>query len=267
MNRSSRYLRIAAYVVLLFIFIFAISMVRNCSKVTFIPREGFSQGDTIDIALLFVPGSYYHEGDSLSGINYEIAEEFIREINRPVKFWPVAEPADALDKLESGAFDILASLPLDNSLKSRFPVSESVFLDRLVLVQLNDTLNPENNVNSSLDLNGKKVYVTEGSSAKGRLINLSDEIGGHIEIEPLQDMSDELLCLQVANGKIPLAVVNRKVAEKMSELYPDLRYDSSISFTQFQVWVFNRDDTELCANFNAWFLDFKNTPRYQDLNP
>lgn len=246
---SPKYLQIAAYVMLCFIFVFVIGIFRNCGRISYKPVEGFSGNDTVDLAILYGPASFYAEGDTFGGINYEIARIFEDSLKRPVKIWPVTEPADALEKLRNGNFDILASLPLDNNLKKNFHVSESVFLDRLVLVEMEDTAGNKP-VSSSLDLAGKSVYVAAGSSGVQRLKNLSEEIGGDVEIVEAPEMSDELLTLKVASGSVPLAIVNERVAQSLMKEYPGLTYDNSVSFTQFQVWVFAPSDSLLLPLFN-----------------
>lgn len=261
---TSKYLQITAYVMLGFIFVFVISIARDCSNFPNIAKEGKSGGDTLDIALIYGPTSYYTYADTMGGINMDIALRFNEDTGNPIKLWPVTDPLSGLEKLKNGTYDIIASLPLDNVLKNNFQVSESVFLDRLVLVQLSDSINKKS-VSSSLDLNGKKVYVTAGSSAVTRLKNLSDEIGGKIEIEELPDMSDELLCLKVATGTIPLAVVNEKVAQSLGETYSNLNYDNSVSFTQFQVWVFNPSDSLVLQKFDRWFNKFKESESYHNI--
>ena len=262
---GTNYLQIAAYILLTLIFVLLIGVVRDCGRLPSAPLEGYSSGDTLDIALIYGPGSYYISGDSLSGINLDVALEFSRHTGTPVKFWPVTDPASGIDKLETGAFDILASLPLDNYIKSRFPVSESIFLDRLVLIQLQDSTSQDELITSSLQLNGKKVNVPAGSSAINRLTNLAKEIGGEIEIIETPELSDELLCIQVASGQIPLAVVNERVAQKIAESYPGVKFDSTVSFTQFQVWIFNPKDTVEAERFNGWFDEFKVTSRYRNI--
>lgn len=262
---NAKYLQMAAYVFIGVIFIFVIGATRNCGRLSYSPKEGFSGGDTIDIALMFAPGSYYLYEDSLTGINYELAENFSQQTNSPIKIWPLSDAADGFAKLETGAFDAVASLPLDNYIKDHYKVSESVFLDRLVLIQLADSVTGETPVNSSLDLNGKRVYVSPGSSALKRISNLSEEIGGNIEILEADDLSDELLSLKVASGEIPLAVVNERVAKEIAKKYPDLKYDSSVSFTQFQVWIFNKSDSILPDKFDSWLKDFKQTENYLNI--
>lgn len=261
--RQSRYLQIIAYAMIATIFIFIMGITRDCGRIKVAETEGFSKGDTLDIAIIYGPGSFYIYEDSLSGINHEIVKRYSEETQTPVKTWAITDPSEGMKKLESGAFDVLASLPLDNYIKNRFKVSESIFLDRLVLVQLTDSATGNKDVNSSLDLDGKTVFVAEGSSALQRMRNLSDEIGGKIEVVEEPDLSDELLTLKVANGSIPLAVVNEKVAQKIAESYPNLNYDSSISFTQFQVWVFAPSDSTEVTKFNKWFDTYRTTEDYR----
>lgn len=262
---KTKYLQITAYLMIAFIFIITIGIARNCQRLPYAPKEGFSGGDTLDIAILYGPGSYYIYGDTMAGINHEIANLFSQETAVPIKLWPISDPASGLANLEKGAFDILASLPLDNNLKKNFPVSESVFLDRLVLIQLEDSTSGQASVNSSLDLNGKTVNVAPGSSGVHRMKNLSEEIGGNIEIIEDPEMSDELLCLQVASASIPLAVVNERIARTVAQNYPNLKYDSSISFTQFQVWVFSPSDSTVAVKFNTWFDQFRSTDLYRTI--
>lgn len=261
----SQFLQLLAYLLLIPILIFIIGIFNDCGRIRTAPLEGHSNGDTLDIAILYVPGSFYSYADSVTGINHQIALKFSEETSSPVKFWPLTDAAKALSKVKEGSFDILASLPLDNTLKNNFTVSESIFLDRLVLVQMTDSITGNKLVNSSLDLNGKTVFVAAGSSAYTRLKNLSEEIGGEIIIEAVPDLSDELICLQVANGKFPLALVNEKTARKIAEHYPLLNYDSSVSFTQFQVWVFNPADTLVAKKFDTWFDSFRQTDTYHTI--
>lgn len=250
---------------LVVIFVFVIGTVKNCGRLPYKAVEGFSKGDTIDIALIYGPGSYYLYDDTLSGINKKIVEIFSEQNNIPVKIWPITDPANGLSSLDKGAFHIIASLPLDNNIKKKYPVSESIFLDRLVLVQLKDTITGEKPVKSSLDLNGKKVHVAAGSSGAQRIKNLAGEIGGKIEIIEEPEMSDELLCLQVAFSSFPLTLVNERVAQRISKSYPNLTYESSVSFTQFQVWVFNPGNIPLQEKFNSWFEKFKQTDQYRNI--
>lgn len=242
---------------------FVLGINHDCSRLNGRSQEGYSGADTLDIGVIYGPGGYYMYQDTIAGINKDIAEAFSKDNGVPVKLWPINEASEGMEKMEKGAFDILASLPLDNSIKKRFLVSESIFLDKLVLVQMADSATGDKKINSSLDLDGAVVYVAAGSSGVNRLKNLSEEIGGKIDVRESEEISDELLCLQVAMGQIPMAVVNERIAKEISKNYPRLQYANIISFTQFQVWLFNPSDSTIYNTFNSWFDNFRLTDSYR----
>ena len=130
---------------------------------------------------------------------------------------------------------------------------------------MSDTINGYQRIKNSLDLSGRKVHVAAGSQASQRLENLAEEIGTGIEIIEEKELSDELLCMKVATGEVDFAVVNEKVARNVAEKYPGLSYDTPVSFTQFQVWLFNEKDSLLLKDFDNWLEDFKTTEDYQEL--
>ena len=268
MNRQgNRYLQIAAYLLITAIFVFIIGIARNCTNISSGPKEGFSGSDTLDIAILYGPASYYlYEEDSIGGINLDIERQFTEATGTPAKIWLKTDPADALKKLDSGAFDIVASLPLDNALRKKYPVSESVFLDCLVLIELKDSVTGLPAVKSSMDLDGKTIHVAAGSSGINRLNNLSKEsrsISFEVVEEP--DLSDELIAIKVAEGSLPYGLVNERIAKSLALAYPNLHYNNTISFTQNQVWVFAPGDTAISEKFNRWFDEFRLTNQYREI--
>ena len=254
---SNKLIQISAYAIIAVVIGFIIGIAKDCSHIKSYDLAGFSKGDTIDIAVVFSPESFYHDSDSYMGINNEIINHFIADTQTAIKIWPVSDVAEAKKKLESGAFDVLASVPLDNDVKNRFLTSESIFLDRLVLIQNKDTLTGETDIKTPQDLNGKTILISSGSTAVQRLKNLADEIGGSIEVIEKDSLSDELLSLKVAAGDIPTAVVSERVAKKIASEYPNLSYDNPVSFTQFQVWLFHPQDSIIYNKFNDWFEIFK----------
>ena len=226
--------------------------------------QGNSGKDTLDVAIIYDPLSYYIYSDTLGGINYDLLRRFENETKTPLKFWPVINLENTFEKLDDGTFDLLASLPSDYSLKKRFLTTESIYLDRLVLIQLRDSLG-KTKINSALDLAGESVYVVEGSPAVTRLRNLSKEIGDTIGILWEEDLSEEYLCMKVGAKEIPFAIVNEKTAKSMLKDYPDLSYDNPVSFTQFQVWLMPKADSTVYNKINRWFLDFKQKPSYREI--
>lgn len=261
-----KYAQTVMYVLLLVAVVVAMTMARRCSGGDRLAplSQGNSPGDTIDIAILYGPLSYYIYADTLGGINIDMLRRFEKDTNTPVKLWPIVKLHDAFADLNNGTYDMIASLPADNSVKKNFMTTGSVFLDRLVLVQRADS-SGNVRVKSALDLDGDTIRIQRDSPAGSRIGNLSNEIGGNIEVIAEDNLSEEYLCMKVASGDIPLAVVNEKTAKAMKDRYPRLSYDNPVSFTQFQVWVLARGDSALLKKVDGWLSEFENTEAYKDI--
>ena len=256
--------RLTVYILLLAATAIVMGSLRTCRPDSLPPlASGDSKGDTLDVAIIYGPLSYYIWGDTLGGLNYDMLRLMGADMGRPVKFWPVVKVEYGLQRLEKGHYDMLASLPASGELKGRMLCTQSVFLDRMMLVQ--KRVNGKAAVTSALDLAGDTVHATAASSVRTRLENLSHEIGGPIEICEHPDLSEEYLCMKVSAGEFKYAVVNEKTALAMQERYPNLDVENPLSLTQFQVWVMQRTDTELLSAVDAWLKDFKKTARCREL--
>lgn len=231
----------AAYILLLLLFVGAMVGLRFFSKHASSVNNAFRDSDTLRVAVVYGPNSYRvltsSDGkDSIVGINYHLLRQLQDSLGIMVEMHPVIERDDALAKVAAGYFDILASLPADNYLKENFLTSDEVCLDKLVLLQRrnNDGSLP---MRSALSLAGDTVHLEKGSAALRRMMNLQKEIGDSIHIVEEEGLSEEYIAMKVASGAWRYAVVNEKTAEDMSATYPDLDFSTPVSFTQFQVWV------------------------------
>ncbi len=255
----TKYRQTAVYALILLFILLLMGFGRRCSRgLDLLPvREGNSGGDTIDVAAIYGPMSYYIYEDTLGGLNHDLLLRMSRDLKTPVRLWAVSNLNSAIDGLEQGRYDILASLPSDSTVKSRFLTTRSIFLDRMVLILLSDS---DGNVpvKSTLDLGNDTVRIQQGSPVGARLARLSAETGNQLRIKE-EPLSEEYLCMKVASGDFPLAVVNEKTARKMKERYPRLSYDTPVSLTQFQVWLLNPHDSLLLQGIESWLDTFLNS--------
>lgn len=210
-------------------------------------RERKAIPDTIHAALVYGPMSYMvkrldNSHDTTIGTNYTLMKRLQDSLGCVVRMHPVIDTDIALEKLNDGEYDILASLPADSHLKEKFLTSREVYLDRLVLIQKRDSKG-QLKAKSALDLENDTVHVEMGSTAIRRLENLQKEIGGKIYVKEEPGLSEELLALQINNGVWDYAVVNEHTVKEMErkntnpDFKLDLDYSTPVSFTQFQVWV------------------------------
>lgn len=261
---KKRWMQIGVYALMLLIVVCVMLALRQIPKRVHDSLLGQTEttfGDTLRAAVVYGPNSYrVIEGedgnDSITGINYFLLRELQDSIGAKIIMHPVINRDDALAKLETGDFDILASLPADNYLKDKFLTSETIALDRLVLIQMKgkDGKTP---ATSALDLAKDTVHVEKGSAATRRLSNLQKEIGDTIYIAEEEGLSEEYLSIKVATGVWKYAVVNEKTAEEMKTRYPDLDYSTPVSFTQFQVWVLPLGKDSLLKKVNDFLLKRK----------
>lgn len=255
-----RTMQTAVYVLLLVIVLIAMFGIRYLANNKHGHESDRVRADTIHAAIVYGPDSYRVQvcedgNDSITGINYQLLSGLEDSLGVKVVMHPVIDRETAIAKIASGDYDILASLPADNSLKEKFLTSRDVYLDRMVLLQLrkpNGTLSAR----SALDLEGDTIHVETGSAAKRRLENLQKEIGGNITIIEEPELSEEYLAIKVAKSAWKYSVVNEKIAEKMKQQYPDLDYTTPVSFTQFQVWILPQGHDSLLRQVNG-YLDKK----------
>ena len=251
------------YIVLLVAVLFSMAALRTCNDD---PYSGATdsqmpQDDTLRVAITYSPLSYYIYADTMGGLSYDMLRIMANQWKRPIKFEPVVTLSNSLKALTEGSVDILASMPMNSDLKNKYLFSESVFIDRQVLVQRKD----DKVVKSVLDLAGDTIHIERGSTAEERLRNLSEEIGEPIHIVAHSDLSDEYIFLKIVSGEFRHAVINEKTARKMQAKHPDIDCHTPIGFSQFQTWVTRRSDTPLHDSINHWLSDFKATEAYRTL--
>ena len=257
--------RIILYVALLCVAIGAMFALRRCNSELYpAARIGQSEGDTLDVAIIYSPMSYYLYDDTIGGFNYDMLRLYAKDQHRPIRFWPVVSLDDALQRLNDRDFDLLASLPIDQEFKVKYAYTSDLFLDRQVLIQRRDSRGMLT-VTSSLDLAGETLHIEKDSPIEFRIHNLEREIGATIHIERHPELSSEYLFLKVASGELRYAVVNERVARPLLEHYPEVSIETPVSFTQFQAWVLHPQDTAMLHNLNTWIDSIKQTPVYEQI--
>ena len=258
--------KVALYAILLVVVIGIMFSLKKCNYATVASPSLSSGGDTIDVAIEYSPLSIYTYNDTLGGFNYDLLRVIADSHHLNLKFHPVVTLKDALKGIEEGRYDILAAaLPMTAEDQERYLFSQPVYLDRQVLVQLKDSITGECRVKSQLELAGDTVWIVEGSPIATRVSNLAREIGDTIYTiqEPLYGA--EQLFLMTATGEIKQAVINERIARELSPSYPNVDISTDISFTQFQSWILNKENTALADSLNRWLSAAKETPAYKSL--
>lgn len=255
---------IILYLILLVLTILLMVMLKQCDSHSSALKS--SDNDTLDIAIEYSPLSLYTYNDTLGGFNYDIINSIAKQHNLSIKFHPAVTLQKSLDGLQSAIYDvIIADIPRTEEIQKQYLLTEPTFLDKQVLIQRKDSNSGKVKIKSQLDLAQDTVWIVAGSPIKKRISNLSEEIGDTIYINEEPIYASEQLFLMVATGDINYAVINEQVAKAMQPDYPQVNINTDISFTQFQSWILNKNDSTLCDSINQWIKTFKTTHNYQIL--
>ncbi len=211
--------------------------------------------------------SYFIYKGQPMGYEYELLNLLARELKIGLKIKVTSGVERAIDLLNRGEGDIIA-FPLTVTKDRRKYVSftNAHFNTYQVLVQRK----PENWRQMTADeieeelirnpvyLVGKEVWVLPGTSFELRLENLSEEIGGDINIvRDTTSAETESLMRRVALGEIPYTVADHMFAEVNSHYYPNLDVKTAVSVTQQVAWALRKNSPKLRDTINTWLSEVK----------
>lgn len=101
---------------------------------------------------------------------------------------------------------------------------------------------------------GKTVYVEQDSKYHYRIINLNEELGGGINIIPINKdtLNSEDLIEMVDKKNIPLTIVDSDIAELNKSYFPHLNVNLKVSLEQYSSWAVRNDCDSLAIKLNNW---------------
>ena len=174
--------------------------------------------------------------------------------------------------LEDGEGDILAAnLTVTGERVQEYTFTDFLMTTRQMLIQskpdgwrqmkLHEI--EEQLIRNPIHLSGKQIHVREGSAYYQRLLNLSEEIGGGIEvISAAADVSTEELIRQVAQREIPYTVADENIAMINLAYYPEIDIETALSFPQQIAWVVRDHAPDLVDAINGWIREAKKGVAY-----
>ncbi len=257
---------IAIYTVLLIVVIGIMIWLRPQSDYSPRTFEEIKTEGVLRIVTDYTPLSYYLQGDSLSGFDYELARMIGRRSGLSIEITPEVNLNKSIEGLKKGQYDIIArQLPVTSEIKEDLAFTVPIQLNKQVLVQLKEPKGNKKLIRNQLDLAGETLYIVSKAPTRLRINNLAREIGDTIYIEEEKTYGAEQLVMMVATGQIDFAVCDKVIAEEMSKDYPQIDCNTDISFTQFQSWALRKNDSTLLDSLNKWILDIQKEDKYKKL--
>jgi membrane-bound lytic murein transglycosylase F len=206
--------------------------------------------------------SYFIYRGTPMGYEYEMVDSFAHSIGAELEVVVVNNIDNIFKMLDSGMGDIAAdNLTITNSRRKDADFTSPLFTTRQVLIQrkpddwrkLSAAELERSLVKNTLQLADKQVYVRKSSSFYERLHDLSNEIGGKIDIiEVPGNESTEELIAEVAKGKIDYTIADENIARIMTGFYDNLDVSTSVSFPQKISWAVRQSSPELLNSLNEW---------------
>lgn len=207
--------------------------------------------DTLRVATLYSPTSYFIFRDENMGFDYTLVKDFTQDKGIVLDLQVATSLENALERLDSGYVDLVAyEVPVTAQYNKMVvhcgPVSETT----QVLVQpRSDSL-----ITDVTELVGRDIYVESNSKYSQRLENLNSELGGGIRIHNVDrdTLITEDLLEMVSQGEIPLTVVDSDIARLNKTYFPKLDISLALSFKQKAQWAVAPDRKWLADSINTW---------------
>jgi membrane-bound lytic murein transglycosylase F len=209
--------------------------------------------------------SYFIYKGQPMGFEYELLSRFAEHINVDIEVDMVDDLGKMIENLKNNKGDVIAAnLTITKARKEQIDYSNPILTTRQVLVQrqlqAEDIQKGKLLVESPTELMYKKVYVQKESSFYNRLKNLSEEIGGDIEIQEVAgNFTVEQMIEKVAEGDIDYTVADEHVAKINQAYFRNININTPLSLEQKVAWGIRKESAELQIAINDWLEDFKKT--------
>ena len=209
--------------------------------------------DTLRVVTLYSPTSYFIYRDEPMGYDYSLVRTLAAEKGMKLEIEVAPSLAAAVDMLEDGRADLLASrVPVTDEYVRRVRHCGPEISTSQVLVQRRtpgDSL-----VKDVTQLPGRTVWVEGRSKYEQRMNHLNQELGGEIDVRSVSPDSliTEDLISMVSDGTIPLTVVDSDIARLDKTYYPDLDITLELSFGQNARWAVAKDKAWLADSVDVW---------------
>ncbi len=235
--------------------------------------EQIKASGTLRALVVYSGTTYYLYKGRPMGYEFELLERFAKYLDVSLEIIVVSNVNELFKKLNNGEGDIVAhGLTITTDRKEEVSFTNHLYLTKQVLVQkkpanwrsmnwnkLNKAL-----VHDPIDLLGDTISVREMSSYKERIHNLSDELGGTIQVDILPgEMATDEIIEKVAKGEIKYTIADNNIASIMSTYYPILDVKVPVSFSQRIAWATRHDSQNLLKATNSWLEQIK---RQKDFN-
>ncbi|MEZ5008617.1 MAG: transporter substrate-binding domain-containing protein [Chitinophagales bacterium] len=216
--------------------------------------------------------SYFVYKGTPMGYEYDLLKALAEHLEVELEMVVAKNTEDFYRLLNEGKGDIIANnIIVTSDKKEKAAFTEYYNFVKQVLIQRKpdnwwqlskDNLDKQL-IRNPIELIGKEVHVQKNSSYALRLKNLSQEIGGDINIvyHPGNTPIEELI-QQVSEGTIDYTVADNNLGLMNATYFKNIDIETDISFPQMVAWAVRKNSPELLAAINEWILDVRKNGKY-----
>ncbi|MCP4123031.1 MAG: transporter substrate-binding domain-containing protein [Bacteroidetes bacterium] len=216
--------------------------------------------------------SYFLYKGRPMGYEYELLEQYADHLNVHLEIIMAKNAEDFFMLLNKGHGDIIANnLTVTQDRKKEVAFADHFSTITQVLVQrlpekwwiyTRDQLDRKL-IRNPIDLIDRQIHVRQYSSHDMRLRNLSNEIGGSIDLQYHDgNTSSEQLIQMVATGKIDYTVSDNNVALMNATYFKNIDISTEISFPQRTAWAVRMNSPDLLTSINNWIAKVQKNGQY-----
>ena len=202
------------------------------------------------------------------GFQYELLQALSKDLGVNLEIVVFNSISESFSGLLDNRYDVIAqNLTITGKRNKQIDFTIPLQQTHQVLVQREKSgkIGKAIYINSVLELENKRVYVQKNSAYYQRLLNLSEEIGGHIAIVTDSLHSTEELISKVAKGEIDYTICDENIGKLNKYYYPNLDISLHVSLPQNIAWAVRKGSGEWKAFLDKWLTEMKETRKFNFL--
>lgn len=225
-----------------------------------------SRGKLIALTRFNANSYFIYKGEPM-GYEYDMLKLFCEEIGVELEIKVPKHWNDLIPALLAGEGDIIASnMTITKDRSKQISFADHHTTTRQVLIQRMPEIYTKLKkheidrllIRNQIDLIGKDVHIFGSSSYFPRLQNLSDEIGGEINIKLVSDSLDtEDLIKLVSEKKYNYTISDENIARINKIVFPNIDIETPVSFPQRIAWGVRPNSDSLRISINSWIKKMK----------
>ncbi|MCF8380451.1 MAG: transporter substrate-binding domain-containing protein [Bacteroidales bacterium] len=207
---------------------------------------------------------YIYKGQPL-GFQYEMLQELSDYLGIEIEVSVNNDIKQNFNALTSGNVDLIASnLTVTPERESFIDFTLPHSQSRQVLVQkanIQKLFHGNQELRDLKELSGKTVYVQKYSAHYQQLKNISENLGGTINIIEVPIETEQLIKM-VSRGDIEYTVADEDIAMVTNSTISGLDIETVLGVPQEQAWAIRENTPELKNEINLWLESFTKTRKF-----